>query len=79
MHTATIETLELGKLADFSLQRFKRGAFVLARMDQHRHLVAERNVRELARWIVEKRAAGERQRAYDTIAQRIMDHRRATA
>ena len=79
MHAARVEPLELGERRNLRFERVERRALLLARMDQHRHPVPERHIGESLGRIVEERAAGERQRADEPVAERIMDHGRASA
>ena len=79
MHSARVEPLELGEQRNLRLERVQCAALVFARMDQHRHRAAERDIAEtLRRRLSKNGSAGERQRAHQPVAERIMEHGRAS-
>jgi hypothetical protein len=50
-----------------------------AGMNQHRHSPTKRHVGEAGRWLLEEPTAGERQRPHLRIAERVVEHGRASA
>ena len=74
-----VEMFERGKGRNLGVEPVQRLALVVARMHEHRHPVAERHVGETLGRVVEEGPAGERQRAHQAVAERIMEHRRASA
>ena len=76
---SSLDPLELRERRDVRMQRVELGKLVFAGMDQDRHAMAERRVGETGRRSFEKSPAGERQRPDQRVAERIMQHRRASA
>ena len=73
-----IEPLQLREGRDVGVEGFECVALLLPRVDEDRHSVrADR--RRNARVDRRRRPAGERQRADEAVAERIMEHRRASA
>jgi hypothetical protein len=76
VHPARVKPLEPGETRELRFERVERRALVIARVDQHRHLPSDRA--KFIRRIVEKRPAGQRQRAHQPVAERVMEHGRAS-
>ena len=76
--TRRLEPAYLRELPDFDLESVERLTLIFARVNENRHGVTERSVREAIRRIFDEAAAGKRQRANETIAEEIMEHRRAS-
>ena len=74
-----VEAVERGEGRDCGLQRVQRHKLVFAGVDQDRHPPPDRSIAKGFGRLVEKGAAGERQRADQRIAERIMEHGRAAA
>ena len=73
-----VEPVERRELRNFPLELVKVGPLLLPGMDQDRHPAPHRNVAKLGRRSVEEGSAGEGQRAYQPVAERIMEHGRAS-
>ena len=71
--------LELRKGRDGGIQFAKRGEFLLPRMDENGPGVAERDVREAVRRIIDELAAREGQRPHKGVTERVVKHRRASS
>src|SRR5579875_289007 len=74
-----VEPHELRENTDVPLKFVQGRAFVLAGMNQHRHVMAERLIREPGRRRVEKISAGEGKRSNQPVTKRIVNHRRASS
>jgi len=75
----SVETVELGKLRDFTLERIERVDLVIAGVDEHRHRMPQGRVREAGRRVLDETAASERQFSNQAVAEEVMQHRRAAA
>ncbi len=74
-----VQHLQLGEGGDCRMKRFERGEFLLARMDQHRPSMAERHVGKALRRLLEEAAARQCERANLRVAERVVQHGRASA
>ena len=77
MHSGGIELVERGERRKLFVKLVERFPLVLAGVDEHRNEVAD--LTKFTRRIVEEWTTGERQRTHKAVAERIMDHRRASA
>jgi hypothetical protein len=78
VNLSRIEPIKVCELPDFDLKSVERLALILTRMDQDRHRMAKRDVREAIRRIFDEAPARKRQRSNETVTQKIMKHRRAS-
>ena len=70
---------QLGEGSNRRVQNLERRNLLSAGVNQHGHSSTKRHVGEAGRWLLEETTAGERQRPHLRIAERVVEHGRASA
>jgi hypothetical protein len=78
LNAARVQAIEVSELANFAFQCIERLALVLASMDEDGHSMSEWNFSESGRRVFEEGATGERQCPDQPVAERIVEHGRAS-